>query len=82
MRRRLFNILAAVSIDVRVAMCVLCTLVAPAVFGWRPAYSRCGAIRFTYCAYLYAARFSAGFPYLNLPLPVSPNGANGVRATP
>jgi hypothetical protein len=71
-----------VDIELRVAMGVLCTLNAPTVFGCRPPDAPAGAIRFTDGAYLDATRFVAGFPYLNVPLPGSPNGANGVPATP
>jgi hypothetical protein len=71
-----------VDVELRVAMGVLCTLDAPSVFGCGPADAPSGAIRFTDGAYLDAARFTAGFPYLNLPLPGSPNGSNGVPATP
>jgi Domain of unknown function (DUF4331) len=71
-----------VDIELRVAMGVLCTLDAPTVFGCRPADAPSGAIRFTDGAYLDAARFDARFPYLTLPLPGSPNGANGLPAKP
>jgi hypothetical protein len=71
-----------VDAELRVAMGVLCTLNAPTVFGCRPADAPSGSIRFTDGAYLDASVFTAVFPYLNTPLPGSPNGANGLPATP
>ena len=69
-----------VDIELRVAMGVLCTLDAPAAFGCRPADAPSGGIHFTDGAYLDSSVFHASFPYLNDPIPGSPNGANGQPA--
>jgi hypothetical protein len=69
-----------VDIELRVAMGLLCTLNAPAAFGCVPGDAPSGSIHFTDGAYLDSTVFTAAFPYLNLPIPGSPNGANGFPA--
>jgi hypothetical protein len=71
-----------VDIELRVAMGVLCTLNQPSLFGCSAKDAPSGSIRFTDGAYLDSSVFTAAFPYLNTPLPGSPNGANGVPAQP
>ena len=63
-------------------MGLLCTLDNVTAFGCKSADAPSGAIHFTDGAYLDDAAFDTTFPYLHTPIPGSPNGVNGLAATP
>lgn len=65
-----------VDIELRVAMGVLCSLNAPAVFGCVAVDAPSGGIHFTDGAFVDDSFFDAAFPYLKTPLPGSPNGVS------
>jgi hypothetical protein len=71
-----------VDIELRVAMGLLCTGTSATALGCKPADAPSGTIHFTDGAYLDDSVFDAAFPYVRAPIPGSPNGVNGLAATP
>ena len=66
-----------VDIELRVAMGVLCTL---NIGGCKPADAPAGSLHYTDGAYIQASGyFAEQFPYLQPPLPGSPNPNNAVQ---
>lgn len=61
-----------VDIELRVAMGVLCTL----NLGCSPGDAPAGGIHFTDGAFVDDSSFDAAFPYINTPIPGSPNGVS------
>ena len=64
-----------VDIELRVAMGVLCTL---DIGGCKPSDAPAGALHYTDGAFIYAGYFASAFPYLQPPLPGSPNEDNAI----
>jgi hypothetical protein len=71
-----------VDVSLRVAMGLLCTLDNPAAFGCTPADAPSGGIHFTDGAWIDDSYVNGTFPYLKTPLAGSPNGQNGLPASP
>jgi len=65
-----------VDIELRVAMGVLCTL---NIGGCKPADAPAGTLHYTDGAFIHAAFFPEQFPYLQHPLPGSPNADNAIK---
>jgi len=61
-----------VDIELRVAMGVLCTI----NLGCKPADAPSGGVHFTDGAFVDDSFFDAAFPYINTPIPGSPNGVS------
>jgi hypothetical protein len=69
-----------VDIELRVAMGVLCTL---NIGGCKPSDAPAGSLHYTDGAYIAATYFASEFPFLQPPLPGSPNPDNAIkRGTP
>jgi hypothetical protein len=66
-----------VDIELRVAMGVLCTL---NLGGCKPADAPAGGLHYTDGAFIYAGYFASEFPFLQPPLPGSPNEDNAIKA--
>jgi hypothetical protein len=64
-----------VDIELRVAMGVLCTL---NIGGCKPSDAPAGSLHYTDGAFIYAGYFAPAFPYLQPPLPGSPNPDNAI----
>jgi hypothetical protein len=64
-----------VDIELRVAMGVLCTL---NIAGCKPSDAPAGSLHYTDGAFIYAGYFAPAFPYLQPPLPGSPNPDNAI----
>jgi len=64
-----------VDIELRVAMGVLCTL---NIGGCKPADAPAGGLHYTDGAFIYAGYFASQFPFLQPPLPGSPNEDNAI----
>ena len=65
-----------VDIELRVAMGVLCTL---NLGGCAPADAPAGSLHYTDGAFIYAGYFDSAFPFLQPPLPGSPNPDNAIK---
>jgi Domain of unknown function (DUF4331) len=66
-----------VDIELRVAMGVLCTL---NIGGCKPSDAPAGSLHYTDGAFIYAGYFASEFPFLQPPLPGSPNEDNAIKA--
>jgi hypothetical protein len=64
-----------VDIELRVAMGVLCTL---NIGGCKPTDAPAGSLHYTDGAFIYSGYFAPAFPYLQPPLPGSPNPDNAI----
>src|SRR5262249_49840391 len=64
-----------VDIELRVAMGVLCTL---NIGGCQPSDAPAGSLHYTDGAYIQAPSFGSAFPFLQPPLPGSPNPDNAI----
>jgi hypothetical protein len=65
-----------VDIELRVAMGVLCTL---NIGGCKPSDAPAGTLHYTDGAFTWSKFFPAAFPYLQAPIPGSPNEDNQIK---
>lgn len=65
-----------VDIELRVAMGVLCTL---NIGGCKPTDAPAGSLHYTDGAFTWSKFFPAAFPYLQAPIPGSPNEDNQIK---
>jgi hypothetical protein len=65
-----------VDIELRVAMGVLCTL---NIGGCKPTDAPAGTLHYTDGAFIHAGYFAEAFPYLQPPIPGSPNPDNAIK---
>jgi hypothetical protein len=67
-----------VDIELRVAMGVLCTL---NIGGCKPADALAGGLHYTDGAYVDSSFFGSYYPYVQPPIPGSPNPNNAIKST-